>query len=185
MKRGIAVILMLVIPPAIYSLTMGDRHEEELRRLNDELKELDTRVLQAQAAQRKLSQFHEELARLDQELTKLRVILPPGIALDEVAAAAEERAALNGAHLTRFQAVALDDRHPLQRQSIRAEVVGSAEGTAGFLRGLQNAARIIDVSSVTLRKDPLGWRTGFIATVYALPDGSDLVTGGKGRSHGG
>ena len=57
-----------------------------------------------------------------------------------------------------------------QQQSVVAELIGSAERTSAFMREIQNAARIIDVSSVTLQNDPAGWRTDFVMTCYALPD---------------
>ena len=167
MKQILAILVALILPPSIYFPTVGAKRDAQRRQT--EL-EIDKRVEMARAAQRKLTQFHDERQRLDTELTKLRSILPPTLAVDQVRATSEEKAAANGVRLTRFEAAGVKSIERLQQQSLEAEVIGSAEAIAGFFRNVQNTARIFDVSSVTLQKDAAGWRADFILAAYALPD---------------
>jgi Tfp pilus assembly protein PilO len=159
--RILAIILALALPPAIYFPTLNAQHDAEIKRADSEIRELDMRIEQAHAVQRKTAQFHAEVSRLDEELAKLRRILPPAASIDEVRALTEERAAAHGVRVTRFD---------VGSQSINAEVIGPAEATSEFFRDIANAARIIDVDYVTLRQDPAGWRTDFVMIAYALPD---------------
>ncbi|PYQ59943.1 MAG: hypothetical protein DMF58_09875 [Acidobacteria bacterium] len=164
-----AVLLALAFPPAIYFETLGAKRDQQLQSAGVQLRDLDIHIEQARSARRKLSQFHQEQRRLGEELQKLRVILPPAMAIDQVRAMSDAIAAVNGVHVTKFE-----PRPPasgeFQQQSVVAELIGSAERTSAFMREIQNAARIIDVSSVTLQNDPAGWRTDFVMTCYALPD---------------
>ncbi len=157
----LAIILALALPPAIYFPTHRGRHDEKIQRADAELHELEVRIEQAHAVQRKAAQFRVETTRMAIELEKLRGILPPTASIDQVQALTMERAAADGVRVTRFDA---------GTQSIRAEVIGSAEATSDFFRDIANATRMIDVDYVTLRKDAAGWRTDFVMTAYALPD---------------
>lgn len=162
MKHVFLLLMAAGLPLVAYYNTLGAKHDKEYDHDLMQLKELNVRVEQARAAQRKLPQFHEELAKLNSEMTKLRTILPPTMDLDGIRSLAEATAVDCGVRVTRF------DLRP--NQSVDAEVIGNAEATAKFFREIQNAARVIDVSYVTLRKDAAGWRTDFVMTGYALPD---------------
>lgn len=168
MRRLLAVIAVLVIPPAIYFPTLGAKRDRRLEQAHDALAELDMRIEMAKSAKRKLPQFQAEMERLDLELNSLHQILPPVPAIDEIHSLTESLAEENGIALTHFEAGAPKQDNELQEQSITAEVVGPAQGTAEFLRRIQNASKIVDVSGVTLTRDPAGWRTDFLMTTYAL-----------------
>ena len=159
--KFLAIVLALVAPPAIYFPTVHARHDEELKRVDAELQELDKRIEQARAAQRKTAQFHDEVAKLGEEITKLRTILPPTSSMDALRTLTQARAEAHGLRLTRFA---------VGTNSITAEVIGPADALPDFFRDIANAARIIDVEYVTLRPDPFGWRTDFVMTPYVLPD---------------
>ncbi len=163
MKRFLAVLLALGIPPAVYFTTLEPKRNQRLRGAEAEIAELDKRVEQARAAERKLPQFRDEVRRLDLEIDKLRDILPTAIDLEWVRTKTEAAAERNGVRLTRFE-----DKAAARPPHSEGEVAGSAEGTAGFLRDIQNASRIIDATSLTMRKDAAGWRTGFVLTTQAL-----------------
>ncbi len=164
------LLLALALPPAVYYNTLGARRAEQWERNHSELRALTTRLEQAQAAHRKLSQFHEEVTRLGEELVKLRVILPPVMQIEDVRAITEAEAGANGVRMTKFETGGLKPASTLQQQAVEAEVIGSAEGTSQFFRDIANTSRIIDVTDVTLRPDPGGWRTNFVMTAYAMPD---------------
>jgi len=157
----LAIVLALAAPPAIYFPTIHARGDEQIRRADAEIRELDMRIEQAHAVQRKTPQFHEEVTRLSEELQKLRAILPPAASIDQVRSLTEARAAANGLRLTRFDAAA---------GRVTAEVIGPADALQQFFRDIANAAGIIDVDYVTLRPDPSGWRVDFVMTAYGLPD---------------
>lgn len=159
--KFLAILLTLAIPPAIYLPTIHARHDEEIRRANAEIRELNMRIEQAHAVQRHSDQFREETSRLTEELKKLRTILPPDASIAEVRALTEERAAAHGVRVSRFD---------VGKESITAEVIGPAEATSEFFLDIANATRIIDVDYVTLRKDAGGWRTDFVMSAYVLPD---------------
>ena len=50
--------------------------DEDIKKADAQIKELDTKIEQGRSAQRKLPQFREEVRRLELELEKLRRILP-------------------------------------------------------------------------------------------------------------
>ena len=162
MKHVILLLLAAGLPLIVYYNTIGANRDKQYDHDLMQLKELNIRVEQARAAERKLPQFHEELARLDTEVTKLRTILPPTMDIDGIRAMTEAKAAESGVRVTKF-----DVR---ENQSIDAEVTGSTGATAKFFREVQDAPRIIDFTYVTMRKDAAGWRTDFVMTGYALPD---------------
>ena len=162
MKHVVLLLLAVALPPVAYYNTLGAARAKQIETDSMKLKELNVRVEQARAAKRHLSQFHDESARLAEELAKLRRILPPAMDIDGIHALAEEKAAARGMRLTRFAV--------RENQSIDAEVVGATMATSEFFTDIANAPRIIDVTYVTLRKDPAGWRTDFVMTSYAMPD---------------
>ena len=162
MKHVILLLVAVALPPVAYYNTLGAQRTKQIETDSLKLKELTVRVEQARAAKNKLSQFHDEAARLGEELAKLRTILPPAMDIDGIRALAEEKAAASGVRLTKFAV--------RENQSIDTQVVGTAVATSDFFSDIASASRIIDVTYVTLRKDPDGWRTDFVMTSYAMPD---------------
>ena len=157
----LAVLLALALPPAIYFPTLGERRDAEIKKASEDARELDVKIEQARAAQRKLDQFHEEVARLDGELAKLRTILPPKMNAGEIRALTASRA---GAHGVQLRAWAFDGKSFLVAAS------GSASGLTEFFRDISNASQVIDVDYVTLHRDAAQWRVDFVMTSYALAD---------------
>lgn len=168
MKRFLIVLLALALPPAIYFPTLGAERSEELQKAHSHLDELDMRIQQARAAERKLPQFRAEMVRLGQEIDKVNGFLPPAPAIEEIRQLTESIASENDLRLTHFEAGTPKPLGEVQEVTITAEVIGAAQGTAEFLRRIQSASKIINVSDVTLTKDPAGWRTDFLMTTYAL-----------------
>ena len=162
MKHVILLLLAVALPPVAYYNTLGAARAKQIEADSMKLRELTVRVEQARAAKNKLSQFHDESARLAEELAKLRRILPPAMDIDGIRAIAEEKAAARGVRLTKFAV--------RENQSIDAEIIGAAKATSEFFADIASAPRVIDVTYVTLRKDPGGWRTDFVMTSYAMPD---------------
>lgn len=170
MKRVLALLAAVVIPPAIYFPTLGADLAARRTRADSDLRAVETRLEQARAAQRKLQQFRDERAQLDAEVVKLRRILPPQLDMEQIRGAVDGMATANGVRLTRFETFGKITGSAPQVQSFAAEVNGSAEGTAAFFLRIANASTIFDVDDVTLRPAAGGWRTDFILTAFALPD---------------
>jgi Tfp pilus assembly protein PilO len=162
MKHVVLLLAAIALPLVVYYNTLGAQRQKQFDQDYMRLKELNVRVEQVRAAQRKLSQFHEESARLASELLKLQTILPATMEMDQIHTLVQAKAEARGVRLTRFDAD--------ENQSVTAEVIGATEATSEFFRDIQNAERIIDVSSVTLSKDPAGWRTDFVMRSYAMTD---------------
>jgi Tfp pilus assembly protein PilO len=166
--RALVILLALILPPLLYFPTVAPRRNAVTAKAEAELYELEERVEMARRAQGKLAQFREEAATLDRELTKLRRILPPEMAIEDLRGLATTIASEQGVSLERFEPRAVEDASPLQRLSIEIAVVGSAASIAAFLEKLENTSRILDVSDVALRRDPAGWRAQFLSTTHAM-----------------
>jgi Tfp pilus assembly protein PilO len=159
-----AVLAALILPLVAYYPVYQER-EKTVEALDKQIHELEVHIEQAQAAQRKLSQFHEEVQRLNDEVAKLRRILPPDPALNEIRDVVDGTAETSGIHIDRFQPRQAI-RHDYIEVPIDTEAVGSIEALASFFDALRNKTRIINVSDVTLEKG----RAKFLLTVFALPD---------------
>ena len=168
MIKAVAIIAALLVPPAVYFETLGALRRGRLAAARTQLAELDLRIEQAKAAERKLPQFREEMARLSSELDRVHELLPPAPAIEEIRSLTETTAAENDLQLTQFDPASPAQGNALEEQTITAEVVGSAEGTAAFLKKMSAASRLINLSGVTVTKDPAGWRTDFLMTTYAM-----------------
>jgi Tfp pilus assembly protein PilO len=166
--RVLAVLAALIIPLAVYYPVFQER-QKTIETAEKEITELDKRIEQARSAQRKLPQFREELHRLDVENEKLRRILPPDLALNDLRAIVETIAADSGLHLERFQ-----PHEPKKGESIElaidTEATGSIQSIARFFDSIRNSSRIINASYITLQKTPAGeWQTKFLMTTFSLP----------------
>lgn len=167
--RFLAVLAAVVLPLIAYYPVYQDR-EATIRNLDEQLHQVETKVEQAHAAQRKLSQFHEEVQRLNVEVAKLRTILPPNPALDEVHGIVDAVAETSGVRIGEFQ-----PRQPIRHDYVEVPIETTAEGTidalASFFGTLRNKTQILDVSKVTLEKvDSAQWRAKFLMSAFALPD---------------
>jgi len=170
--KFLAILAVLAIPPAVYFETLGAKRKADLQAADQQLAELDMRIEMAKAAQRKLPQFRAEMTRMSADLERMNTILPASPAIDDIHALVESTAAENDLQLTQFDPGKPTTGNALEEQTMTAEVVGSAEGTAAFLKKIGNASRLINVSGVTATKDPAGWRTDFLMTTYALGSGT-------------
>ncbi|HSP17731.1 MAG TPA: type 4a pilus biogenesis protein PilO [Thermoanaerobaculia bacterium] len=169
MRQFVLILIALALPPTVYFQTLGEKRERQSRMADSAILDLDRRIEQSRAAQRKITQFHEELDRLAVENEKLRRILPPDLSVGEIRALIDANASQTGVRIARFE-----PRKPVKDVytflSIDMEVIGNAGATSEFLRRTSDATTILNTSAMTIRKDPAGWRTDFVMTAYALPD---------------
>jgi len=167
--RFFAVLAGMILPLVAYYPVYQDR-EATIRALDKQIHELDVHIEQAKAAQRKLSQFHDEVQRLNEETAKLRRILPPDPALNEIRDIVDGVAQTSGVQIDRFQ-----PHQAIRKEYVEVPIDTGAEGTiealASFFDTLRNKTRILNVSDVTLQKRDAGrWRATFLMTAFALPD---------------
>jgi Tfp pilus assembly protein PilO len=171
-KQLVLVLIALALPPAVYFPTFGERREKQRRELERTIDDRTLHIEQDRAAQRKYTQFREEMQRLDVENEKLRRILPPSFAIGDIATTVQSYATENGIRVERFDArkPVAEKGDPYSFVKIDVQVTGNATATSAFLRRLSNSSQIFNVDATTMRKDPAGWRTDFVMTAYAMPD---------------
>jgi len=167
--RIVAILAAMIVPLAVY-FPVYQQREKAIERADKEIGELEKRIEQAQAAARKLPQFRDEVVKLDTELTKLRRILPPDPALNEIRELVDTTARTSAIHIDRLQPRGAA-RHDYVATPIDAEATGKLEALEAFFNRLAAKSRIIDVTNVTLLKEPGGaWRAKCVMTAYSLPD---------------
>ena len=167
--KFLAVLAALALPLVAYYPVYQDR-EATIRTLDKQISDLDMHIEQAKAAQRKLSQFHDEVQRLNEEVAKLRRILPPDPALTEIRGIVDGVARTSGVRIDRFQPRAAIS-HEYVEAPIDTEATGNLDALASFFDALRNKSRIINVSDVTLEKATAPrWRAKFVMAAFALPD---------------
>lgn len=167
--RVLVVLAGLIIPLVVYYPVNEDR-EKTIQNLDSQIMELDKKIEQAHAAERKLAQFHEEQERLNAEVIKLRRILPADPNLQEVREMADEAAAKSGVRIERFQ-----PGPPIKGSYVEipldTEATGSAEALGSFFHIVRDKSRIINVTNITLYKaDRNTWRAKSRMATFALPD---------------
>jgi len=166
--RILAVLAAMIVPLAFY-LPVYQEREKAVARADEEIRKLETRIEQAQAAQRKLTQFHEEVQRLNTEIVKLRNILPPDPAVDQIRNSVGAAAHDSGVHIERFQ-----PKDTVKREYIEVPIdttaIGNLSQLETFFERLANNSRVMNVTEVTLTPVPPGqWRSKFVVTAFALP----------------
>ena len=167
--RIVAILAAIIIPLAVYFPVYQER-EKAIERADKEIRELDLRIEQAQAAARKQPEFRDEVIKLDTELAKLRRILPPDPALNEIRDLVDVAAGASAVHIDRLQPGGAT-RRDYVATTIDTEATGELEALEAFFERLSVKSRIIDVTKATLLKEPGGvWRTKCVITAYSLPD---------------
>ena len=166
--RILAVLAAMIVPLAFYIPVYQER-EKAVERADEEIRKLDTRIEQAHAAQRKLTQFHEEVEKLNTEIVKLRNILPPEPAVDQIRSSVDAAAQDSGVRIERFQPKDFVKREYIE-VPIDTTAIGNLSQLETFFGRIVNKSRVMNVTEVTLTQVPPGqWRSKFVVTAFALP----------------
>ena len=169
--RTVAVVLALIIPPAVYFPTAGAQHKKDQQLAEEELARLEQRVQTVRSAQQDMQTFLQDDAHLATDIEQYRVTLPPKLGTSDILRTLEAATTRNGVQLIRFAPRPATQSPPLQVVSIEAEVDGPQAAKDALLQQLgdrpQPGQRFLTVSGVTSS----GTRTSFVLTGYALPDG--------------
>ena len=127
--------------------------EEEIRATETQIAELDKKIEQGRAAQRKLPQFREEVRRLEIELEKLRPILPSTRNTEEIIRKIKSLVDQGDFVLRRLQFPDLGTvkgSDPYAEWPITVSVEGRYHNLAILFNRLSNFSRIINVEQITI-----------------------------------
>src|SRR5262249_29388991 len=167
--------------------------DEEIKKADAQIKELDTKIEQGRSAQRKLPQFREEVRRLELELEKLRRILPSTRNTEEIIKKLKslvDQGDFILRKLTFPKLVQASSGDPYAEWPISIEVDGRYHNLAILFNRLSNFSLIINVEQITI--NALGVQTDrtinteFIAKtfVYVEPKGPEPAKPGGAKPGG-
>lgn len=140
-------------------------YSAESRRLEVSLRDMQDDIAKARAAERKLSQFRDEIDRLEHEIASLRSILPESLDADAYASRLAAHAARFGVELCENQ-FRQDTSVTPQRGEMSVLLFGSDEAIGRFVAAVPKLTPISSWKEDERSKEgALG-----VLTTYAFPD---------------
>jgi type IV pilus assembly protein PilO len=130
-----------------------DPIDEKIRDAESKIAELDKKIEQGRAAERKLPQFREEVKRLELELEKLRRILPSTRNTEEIIKKIKSLVDQGDFNLRRLSFPKLgtaSGAEPYAEWPITVSVDGGYHNLAQLFNRLSNFSRIVNVEQVTI-----------------------------------
>jgi type IV pilus assembly protein PilO len=149
---GIGVVLAAVVLYGVSSYFI-DPKKEEIAAADSQIAELDKKIEQGRAAERKLPQFREEVRRLELELEKLRRILPSTRNTEEIIKKIKslvDQGDFILHKLTFPKLVQASTGDPYAEWPIDVEVDGRYHNLAILFNRLSNFSRIMNVEQITV-----------------------------------
>jgi type IV pilus assembly protein PilO len=119
--------------------------------LHKEIDGLKVAVAQATAAEMQLKQFKKELAQLDEDLARLRSILPAQKETPIVLRSVQEMAASSSLKILKFIPQPIVNHDFYSDWPITVEVEGNYNGLGAFFDKIGKATRLINVGSIAIR----------------------------------
>ncbi|HUP47228.1 MAG TPA: type 4a pilus biogenesis protein PilO [Thermoanaerobaculia bacterium] len=190
MAAGIGFVLAIVVVYAAHAYLVSPI-KEQIAAAETQIAELDKKIEQGRAAERKLPQFREEVRRLELELEKLRRILPSTRNTEEIIKKIKslvDQGDFALRKLTFPRLSAAKDGDPYAEWPISVSVDGRYHDLAILFNRLSNFSRIMNVEQITiLAGSNQTMRTissDFVAKtfVYVESEESDTETAAKGKS---
>jgi len=184
----IGIVLAVVIVGVVQYMFIGDI-DNQIKAADARAKELDTKIHQGQAAQQTLPQFKEEVGRLQQELDKLRRILPSTRNTEEIIKKMKSLVDSGDFVLHRLTFPKLspppNGGEPYAEWPISVSVDGRYHNLAILFNRLSNFSRIMNVEQISI--SALGNQTertitsDFVAKtfVYVEPTEETAAPAGK------
>jgi type IV pilus assembly protein PilO len=130
-----------------------DPIDQKILAAESKIAELDKKIEQGRAAERKLPQFREEVKRLELELEKLRRILPSTRNTEEIIKKVKSLVDQGDFNLRRLSFPKLGGAaggEPYAEWPISVSLDGSYHSLAQLFNRLSNFSRIIDVEQVSI-----------------------------------
>ena len=188
---GIGVVLAAVVVWLAHWQLIAPT-DEDIKKADAQIKELDTKIEQGRSAQRKLPQFREEVRRLELELEKLRRILPSTRNTEEIIKKIKslvDQGDFILHKLTFPKLVQASSGDPYAEWPIDIEVDGRYHNLAILFNRLSNFSRIINVEQITI--NALGNQTDrtintdFIAKTFVYVEPKEPAPGQPAAKPGG
>jgi type IV pilus assembly protein PilO len=149
---GIGLFLAVVCVALVQYLLIGDI-ETKIKSADSQLTALDNQIAQGRAAERKLPQFREEVARLQVELEKLRRILPSSRNTEEIIKKIKALVDQGDFLLKRMSFPAIgtpQGSDPYAEWPISVEMEGGYHNLAILFNRLSNFSRVFNVEQFTI-----------------------------------
>jgi len=149
---GIGLFLAVVCVALVQYLLIGDI-ETKIKSADSQLTALDNQIAQGRAAERKLPQFREEVARLQVELEKLRRILPSNRNTEEIIKKIKALVDQGDFLLKKISFPAIgapQGSDPYAEWPISVEMEGGYHNLAILFNRLSNFSRVFNVEQFTI-----------------------------------
>ena len=190
---GIGALIAVVVLWAAHSQLIQPI-QAQIAEADSQIAELDKKIEQGKAAERKLPQFREEVRRLELELEKLRRILPSSRNTEEIIKKIKslvDQGDFSLRKLTFPKLVASKQGDPYAEWPISVSVEGRYHDLAILFNRLSNFSRIMNVEQIAISATPnqeaRTISSDFVAKtfVYVEPTAEEPTTGkGKGKGKG-
>jgi type IV pilus assembly protein PilO len=169
-------------------------YKKQIRSADKKIEELDEKIQQGRAAERKLPQFREEVKRLELELEKLRRILPSTRNTEEIIKKIKSLVDQGEFTLNRlsFPPLGAESSDPYVEWPISVAVDGRYHDLAILFNRLGNFSRIMNVENISIsaasNQDTKTISSQFTAKTFvyvepkddaAAAEGGDAKPGGK------
>src|SRR5688572_8236890 len=189
---AIGFVLAIVIVWAVHAYVVAPI-KQEISAAETEIAELDKKIEQGRAAERKLPQFREEVRRLELELEKLRRILPSARNTEEIIKKIKSLVDQGDFALRRLTFPKLGtpkEGDPYAEWPISVSVDGRYHDLAILFNRLSNFSRIMNVEQINIAamndQTAKTISSDFVAKtfVYVEESASPADTTGKAKGKG-
>ena len=165
--------------------------KEEIARAESEIAELDKKIEQGRAAERKLPQFREEVRRLELELEKLRRILPSTRNTEEIIKKLKSLVDQGDFALRRLTFPKLSTPQgsdPYAEWPISVSVDGRYHDLAILFNRLSNFSRIVNVEQINIQalgnQEDRTITSEFVAKTFVYVEPAEPAADAKGATAG-
>jgi type IV pilus assembly protein PilO len=151
-------LLLAVIAVGLVQYLVVNEIEEKVKAAEGQIAELDKKIEQGRAAERKLPQFREEVKRLELELEKLRRILPSTRNTEEIIKKIKSLVDQGDFALHRLSFPKLGSAQgsdPYAEWPITISVDGRYHNLAILFNRLSNFSRIMNVEQISIGAMPV------------------------------
>ncbi len=157
---GFAIIIVVCL--AFYFLVYASQ-TGRVAQLNQEVKDLDIKMVSLQATRQKIKNIEQRNEELDEELKQLSVLLPKQKEVPEVLQKISGAGRQSGLEFLLFEPSPEVMTDHVVEIPISMEVEGTFFDTATFFYRLSRLSRVVNISKFEM-KEPLPSREGFIVT---------------------
>jgi Tfp pilus assembly protein PilO len=181
----IGVVIAIVLAGAVQYLWFSGINDD-IKRKRTELDGLNQEIQKGRAAERKLSQFREEVKRLELELGKLLLILPSQRNTEELIKRVEALTRQGDFRLKKFTPGDFVHKDFYSEWPIDIQLDGTYHNLALFFDRMSRFSRIINVEELKLQslenQPGKSIAASFVAKtfIYTADEEGQAKTGGKG-----